>query len=121
MTHGLDKKEPKVASSDKSKVFKFAMEPNQSKPPWKTQKGVSLFIFGNVKAKETQKYSEKFSNICTVRKIEEDKQKQRRHTNWNKQQRSKNGRVSKVRALNNRLVKMMSRPKRKRKRTNRPV
>ena len=51
---------------------------------------------------------------------EKDKRKQRRHTNWNKRQQSKIGRVTKVRALNTQLVKMMSCPKRKRKRTYRP-
>ena len=119
MTHGLNKKEPKVISSDKSKVFKFTREPSQSKPPWKTQKGVSLFVCGNVKVKETLEDSDKFSNVRTMRRrkrprqkkvdrfalrdqeleIEEDKRKQRRHANWNKQQRSKIGRATKVRAL----------------------
>ena len=38
MSHGLNKNEPKVTSSNKSKVFKFKREPNQSQPPQETQK-----------------------------------------------------------------------------------
>ena len=39
MSHGLNKHESKVTSSDKSKVLKFKREPNQSKPLQETQKG----------------------------------------------------------------------------------
>ena len=132
---------PAVASSDKSKAFKFAREQDQSKSLRETQKRGSLFVFGNIKAKETLEDSDKFSNVPTKRQrrrlsrrkvgqfaprdrvleIEENKRKQRRHTNWNKRQRSKIGRTLKVRALDNRLVKMMPRSKRKRKGTNRPA
>ena len=141
MPHGVDKNELKVTSSDKSNGFNFTREPNQSKPPCETQKGGSHFVFGNIKAKKTLKDSDKVSNVPNKRRrrrprrrkvnqfalrnqeleIEKDKRKQRRHTNWNKRQRSKIGRVTKVRALNSRLTKMMSRPKRKRKGTSRPV
>ena len=141
MPHGVDKNELKVTSSDKSNGFNFTREPNQSKPPCETQKGGSHFVFGNIKAKKTLKDSDKVSNVPNKRRrrrprrrkvnqfalrnqeleIEKDKRKQRRHTNWNKQQQSKIGRVTKVRVLNSRLTKMMTRPKRKRKGTSRPV
>ena len=39
MSHGSNKNETKTTSLDKSKVFKFKREPNQSKPPQETQKG----------------------------------------------------------------------------------
>ena len=130
-----------VTPSDKSKVFKFITEPNQSGPLWESQKGESIFVFGNVKAKKTLGGSDKFSNAPNKRrrrsprhrkvdqftlreqklKIEKDNQKQRRHTNWNKRQRITIGRVTKVRVLNTRHVKMMPRSRRKRKGTNIPV
>ena len=51
MSHGSNKNEAKVTSSDKSKVFKFKRESNQSKHLQKTQKGRPLFVFGSVKTK----------------------------------------------------------------------
>ena len=61
MPHGLNKNESKVTSSDKSKVFKFIKEPNQSKPPLETQKEGPLFVFGNLKTKKTLEGSHKVS------------------------------------------------------------
>ena len=39
MSHGSNKNEAKTTSLDKSKIFKFKREPNQSKPLQETQKG----------------------------------------------------------------------------------
>lgn len=50
--------------------------------------------------------------------LEEEKQKQRRHNEWKKQQRSKIGRLNKVRVMNIQLVKIMSRPECRRDETN---
>ena len=172
MSPGLNTNESKVTSADKSKVIKFTRKQNQSKPPWETQQGASIFVFGNVKAKKTlvdsnkvsnvtnntQKGgslfvfgnvktkktlgdSDKVSNVPSKRRrrrrrrrkvdqfalryqeleIEKNKRKQRRHSNWKKRQEGNIGRVTKVRALNILLVKMMPHPKRKRKGTNRPI
>ena len=42
-------------SSDKPKEFKVSTYTNQSKPPWETQTGGSIFEFGNTKANITLK------------------------------------------------------------------
>ena len=104
MPHGLNKNKSKVISSDKLKTFKFTREPKLSKPFWETQKGESIFVSGNVKAKKTLGDSDKFSNILNERhrrrprhrkvdqfalydqklEKEKDKRKQGRYTNWKK-------------------------------------
>lgn len=66
MPPGLNKNESKETSADKSKVIKFTRKPNQSKPPWETQKGASVFVFGNVKAKKTLVDFNKVSNVPNI-------------------------------------------------------
>ena len=142
MPQGSNKNKSKVTSADKSKVLKFT-QGSQTKVKLfgKRKKGESIFVFDNVKAKKVLENSDKFSNVPNKRRkrrprrrkvdqfslsdqeleIEQNKRKQQQHANWNKRQQSMIGRVTKVRTLNTRLVKMMSRPQRKRKGTNRSV
>ena len=43
------------------KEFKFSVDTNQSKPPWKIQTGGAVFKFGNTKAKETLEEPKSYS------------------------------------------------------------
>ena len=51
----------KVPAS-KSKEFKFSVDTNQSKAPWETQTGGSVFKFGGTKAKETPEELKPYSS-----------------------------------------------------------
>ena len=58
-------------SFNKSKIFKFKREPNQSKPAQETQKGRSVFVFGEVETKTTLEDSDKVSNVLNKMQREE--------------------------------------------------
>ena len=63
MSHGPNKNEAKITASDKSELFKFKREPNQSKHRQESHKGGLLFVSGNVKTKKTPEDSDKVSNV----------------------------------------------------------